>query len=535
MASELQIFTDLSADINRSTLSDADVIAQTKKAKDIIKKLEENTANIFKPSATATSLQLHRVLQAMLTCTEDIKMPPQRLVYVIKAILTCSKRAEEGDRGGPLRHEELVKNLRALAVTWVTHFLFPFKASPRTYAQQASEIFSDIATPTYERTADNMPTRSIGRRTLDMDTVLRRDGYTCVITGIVDSRRPVDPGVTRLEVAHVLRRAVGGQSHRETDPSFRPAAATFDILRNYTRLPDDYLWNMEDHIDHPSNAITLGADAHILFDQYRIRLLPTATEHTYTLDWFDKLRVADFLSGLRKLGGRNLAVVFRNRTPHGYAYNMPDPIFIGIHATVAGVLDISGAAEFIDNLIDKHPPSGSSKPASSWSDMEELISLHEVVTELQRLSVSPITSWIRLLVLSRACPHPTKIQLKLRILPISQVYRTIHSLVHLVNPPLSSSLLHHAPHTQTTTPWQGSKKKAETEDSSSTQRLRTLIPRVFYRRIESGDENSAHSVQPSLLSNLTDGNNRPQKFNSVRDLDIDSSPQLQRRSVNIQC
>ncbi|CAA7270461.1 unnamed protein product [Cyclocybe aegerita] len=400
-ASELQIFTDLSADVDRSTLSDADVIAQTKKAKDIIKKLEENdTANIFKPSATATSLRLHRVLQAMLTCAEDIKMPPQSsaasrsdgkadfpqhrgLVYVIKAILTCSERAEEGDRGGPLRREELVKNLRALAVTWVTHFLFPFKASPRTYAQQASEIFSDIATPTYERTADDMPTRSIGRRTLDTDTVLRRDGYTCVITGIVDNRRPVDPGVAKLEVAHVLRRAVGGQSHRETDPSFRLAAATFDILRNYTRLPDDYLRNLEDHIDHPSNAITLEPNTHTLFDQYQICLLPTATEHTYALDWFDKSRVADFLSGLCKLGGRNLAdpVVFRNHAP---AYHMPDPIFIRIHATVAGVLDMSGAAEFIDDLIDKHPPSGSSKPASSWSDMEDLISLHEVVTELQR-------------------------------------------------------------------------------------------------------------------------------------------------------
>ncbi|CAA7270449.1 unnamed protein product [Cyclocybe aegerita] len=406
-ASELQIFTDLSADVDRSTLSDADVIAQTKKAKDIIKKLEGTTANIFKPSATAASLPLHQVLQAMLACAEDIKMPPQSsatscsngkadfpqhrgLVYVIKAILTCSEWAEEGDRGGPLRREELVKNLRALAVTWVTHFLFPFKASPRTYTPQASEIFSDIATPTYERTVDDMPTRSIGRRTLDTDTVLHRDGYTCVITGIVDNRRPVDPGVAKLEVAHVLQRAVGGQSHCEMDPSFRLAAATFSILRNYTRLPDDYLRNLEDHIDHPSNAITLDPHAHI-FDQYQICLLPTATEHTYALDWFDKSRVADFLSGLCKLGGCNLAdpVVFRNHAP---AYHMPDPIFIRIHATVAGVLDMSGAAEFIDNLIDKHPPSGSSKPASSWSDMEDLISLHEVVTELQRAGGVPNSS-----------------------------------------------------------------------------------------------------------------------------------------------
>jgi hypothetical protein len=51
----------------------------------------------------------------------------------------------------------------------------------------------------------------------------------------------------------------------------------------------------------------------------------------------------------------------------GMEVTLPDPLYIRIHAAIAGVLHMSGAGKFLDELFEKFNEGGSSE-VLSWDD-----------------------------------------------------------------------------------------------------------------------------------------------------------------------
>ena len=64
--------------------------------------------------------------------------------------------------------------------------------------------------------------------------------------------------------------------------------------------------------------------------------------------------------------------------------SLPNPDYIAIHATIAGVLNMSGAGRFFDELLDKYKDDeGKVPPVRSWSELEKVME-----EEMLRESVS---------------------------------------------------------------------------------------------------------------------------------------------------
>jgi hypothetical protein len=74
----------------------------------------------------------------------------------------------------------------------------------------------------------------------------------------------------------------------------------------------------------------------------------------------------------------------RNRT-----FDLPNPQYIAIHAAIAGVLDMSGAGRFLDELLDKYKDDEDKVSAvRSWPELETLMGeqlLSQSVTRLFQL------------------------------------------------------------------------------------------------------------------------------------------------------
>ena len=67
------------------------------------------------------------------------------------------------------------------------------------------------------------------------------------------------------------------------------ATTTFDIFVNYTRFPIEMVEDLENHLDDPSNGISLENDAHDAFDMFDWCLKATGV----SIMAFDYLDIAD--------------------------------------------------------------------------------------------------------------------------------------------------------------------------------------------------------------------------------------------------
>ena len=67
---------------------------------------------------------------------------------------------------------------------------------------------------------------------------------------------------------------------------------------------------------------------------------------------------------------------------------LPNPLYISIHATLAGVLNMSGAGRFFDELLDKYKDDEVNvPPVRSWPELEKVMEeemLRESVAESLR-------------------------------------------------------------------------------------------------------------------------------------------------------
>ncbi|KAG5649626.1 hypothetical protein H0H81_002791 [Sphagnurus paluster] len=310
------------------------------------------------------SVELDKIMNAMLACADECGGECGKR-YVASAIVTCSKE------------EDAVGALAALGTTWLTHLLFIFKTS-RGHGNQPNKKPSGFATPTVDKTAIHLLEGVGNRKKSFHDDVMIRDGYTCVITGYQDSSHPnpvEDTARVRLVAAHILRRAIGEFDEDHNSKSFKSAVTTFDILVNFTRLPVKTLEELGDQLDNPSNGLILEKNAHEAFDSFNWCLRQTEEEHVYDL------KIFNYEGILRKPESNRIS--FKDHSddfsPHStrkrnLPVDLPDPHLIAIHAAIAGILNMSGAGKFFDELLDKYTDEEGNVPAvRSWPELETLM------------------------------------------------------------------------------------------------------------------------------------------------------------------
>ncbi|KAJ3515069.1 hypothetical protein NLJ89_g1988 [Agrocybe chaxingu] len=390
----LGVYEDLIPHIQRlkGELTGKDLKAYVGKANFLVQTLAASDLNETKFCGSV--LKLDGVLKGMLEHAVGVKGKQ----YALATIISC-----EADADGQTEDEkglDKTKRLKAVAETWAFYLLFIFKAGPNGYKNQPFVTPSAATTPTLDETASFLQKGLKESRTMPRDNVLRRDGCQCVITGWVDRENMYDreTASAKVEVAHILRRAVA--TFKDGSKEARAAATTFDILRNFTGLGEEVIKNLEDYADHVANGITMNLLAHADWDDYLFCLKPTGVDHEYVIHYFSdgtkktiramrgnvqiapdepvrfRDRSDEFQQKKRKKfndedGAQPSTSTRSGSGPQDSAkYELPSKTFIAIHAAIAGVMHMSGAGKFFDELLSKFDKNDKKlPPASCWDEL----------------------------------------------------------------------------------------------------------------------------------------------------------------------
>ncbi|KAK7690767.1 hypothetical protein QCA50_005866 [Cerrena zonata] len=321
-----------------------------------------------------TNICLDRVMTAMMFHAEGAGGERSQR-YVAAAIVAAG--SDTTDR------------VRNLAITWLTHFLYVFKAGG-SHRRHLNKTPSRDATPT----AFDIDTLSLegagNRRGSFRDDVLRRDGYECVVTGVKDCGHPLAKEVPTIElpVAHILHHAIS-----DFDKNDKSAFITYSILYHFSNLDSAAIDSLQTIIDDTSNGITLDHHPHIGFDRYRWCLHPTERVNEYRIRIYDDLRHGLFARQMNLPGNTGAPVIFRDRSAdllelggasrkRDRTHDLPNPHFIAIHAAIAGILHMSGAGKFFDELLDKYGGDDDSAPLLRWEEFELYMGVRSAFTPL---------------------------------------------------------------------------------------------------------------------------------------------------------
>ncbi|KAF9035289.1 hypothetical protein BJ165DRAFT_1615629 [Panaeolus papilionaceus] len=307
------------------------------------------------------SVELDKVILAMITYAEECGGKDGKR-YVASAVIACSEE------------EDAIQALAALGTTWLTHLLFVFKA--KGHSNQANMDPSELATPTVDDTASCLEEGVGDRKESFADDVKRRDSYVCVVTGAEDYLHPNSSSnnpITVLEAAHILRRAIGEYDSDHKSSFFRSAVTTFDILTNFSRLAVKTLEELRNELDSPKNGLSLELNAHRMFDKYYWCLKPTEQANVYRIKIFKyenaiiRRPAKDLVSFVDKSVSDSTGTRKRSRP-----VDLPNPHYLAIHAAIAGVLNMSGAGKFFDELFTMYRDGEGNAPAvRCWEEMEE--------------------------------------------------------------------------------------------------------------------------------------------------------------------
>ncbi|TFK59679.1 hypothetical protein BDN72DRAFT_965974 [Pluteus cervinus] len=303
------------------------------KANTLINKLACDQKDVYE--VVKSSLRLHRVLKAMLDNAKSFDGETS-LKYVAEAICGCS-RTEGGI-------DHTLENLEGLAMTWLTHFLFPFKSAHSRKTQKNK-------TPTLGEMRDMVggDFKNQDRLGKQRKLVLARDGHQCLVTGRIADTHPAvmrNPGTEfyNLQCAHILQRAVADIKKPGTDIFDSSSSLCFDILRNYCGLSEDWIKNLDAFIDYPINGFMLGIALRASFDKFKWTLIPAEGDNKYQVKQLDVGAELEGRNGLviEFKDHRRESARLRGEKPLPPAIPLPDPLFFKIHAAVGGILKTSG-------------------------------------------------------------------------------------------------------------------------------------------------------------------------------------------------
>lgn len=239
--------------------------------------------------------------------------------------------------------------LKLLAQELLQSFFVPLKAQGR-----CTPSASSLISPTSR--SEVTPSQGIKNRLLTLRAlVLARDGYACVATGLPDKRAlerrmrrrgAPTPKATRTEAAHIIPHSLNALDDRGL-----LSAQKHTVWRVMNIFDPGVAASLEGSlIDHPSNAVLLAQDLHDRFgalEAYFEAVEDAVEPNTYRFVLTDGH--AAVLDDLRP----KPVIALKNHEPLGTPQSrLPAPELLRLHRACCLILNMSGAAEYVERLLD---------------------------------------------------------------------------------------------------------------------------------------------------------------------------------------
>ncbi|PBL00068.1 hypothetical protein ARMGADRAFT_1074882 [Armillaria gallica] len=181
-----------------------------------------------------------------------------------------------------------------------------------------------------------------------------------------------DLDLAEIENSHIFKRAAVKFNLENFKSSYNYTIMTLDIVRNFMALTDKEMERIVPTIDDPGNGIGFEHYCHSAFNRFMFSLHPTEAPNEYTIQLHRPSFKLVFTFPL--VGGREYGVIFKAYSNSDPPIPLPNPAYLRLHAAIAGILDMSGAAEVVDEFEDKHGETGSNLLAQSDYKFEVVLS-----------------------------------------------------------------------------------------------------------------------------------------------------------------
>ncbi|KAM5471086.1 hypothetical protein MauCBS54593_003424 [Microsporum audouinii] len=193
--------------------------------------------------------------------------------------------------------------------------------------------------------------------TLRRDCLIR-DHHRCVVTQQFDVTEAINRGerdpepkddenlplagpFTRIEVAHIIPHSI--MSSKTTNELSTAKKTALSILNMFD---PGIIHQIEGTgSDHPSNAISLGAELHTLFGMFQLTFEPvdltTSTPLTYIITSSNNLMRSSF----------NFPITRTLLLSPGHTIDPPSAKLLALHRAIARIMELSAAGTYIERII----------------------------------------------------------------------------------------------------------------------------------------------------------------------------------------
>ncbi|KAK0432678.1 hypothetical protein EV421DRAFT_1910785 [Armillaria borealis] len=217
-------------------------------------------------------------------------------------------------------------------------------------------------------------------------TVLKRQQHICPLTAFghrdhyASLSDDPDLDLAEIENSHIFKRApssskVQSRSHLDLISSHLiiPRHGTFDNAKDsYEYAMTTWDIRIVPTVDDASNGIGFEHYCHSAFNRFLFSLHPTDAPNEYTIQLHRPSLKLVFT--FPPVGGREHRVIFKDYSNSDPPIPLPNPAYLRLHAAIAGILDMGGAAEVMDEFEDKHGETGSNLLAQSDYKFEDVLS-----------------------------------------------------------------------------------------------------------------------------------------------------------------
>ncbi|GBE81607.1 hypothetical protein SCP_0313360 [Sparassis crispa] len=381
------------------------------RARDLINVLKDNVEYDGPPWTRSgnCSIKLSDILEAMIYHAFGCGGEAGRR-YTVCAICACH-------HGGTPNNVEdhILSQLRDLATVWLSHLLFMFKVKG-SHTKQQNDTPSVIATPILDDTTTELTQGAPKSRSEKFKLqLLKRDDYRCVVSGAPDISFPDYPEdrvheVVFTQACHIIQPAIADFDPPESanKKSYLSALTTFDILRNYASVPIANIADFQETIHDPSNGITMNFDAHRGFDNFAWCLKATEVPNKYNVVYYrgphglhtrpSEITFSDHSAEIDSTEEKASSLLKRQCTRASASgprqgISLPNPLYLRIHAAIAGILHMSGVGRFIDEVLRKHHNTSGSEATFTGDDFLDLVTtvnLRESVANMAIREVAPV-------------------------------------------------------------------------------------------------------------------------------------------------
>ncbi|KAJ7053922.1 hypothetical protein C8F01DRAFT_1165324 [Mycena amicta] len=253
-----------------------------------------------------------------------------------------SSSADEKDSMGESSGDEKDSCVVSVAQAWLDHLMLPMLTM--SIDDPASSQTSTLdETVTVIESADRTEQQQF------RDALAEREEHYCAITGYFDRKRAHWLGANgklvprvpthKMAAAHVIPLYLNhfhDARARQIGVRLLDAATTWDMFRSWTQI--DLHGLIGSKISSPENGIFMTSDDHDFFRSFKFYFDKEAFPENA-----NKYEVRCLRHHQLSSAQTSAIVTFRDKTP-------PNPEFVRIHAAFAKVLNLSGAAAYMEDL-----------------------------------------------------------------------------------------------------------------------------------------------------------------------------------------